>query len=92
MSQLTLSLHHASLSFLWYAVNCKQCKATRDFNLASISLFPIVRGDSLSVASARISAVVIRLFVRASRKILRSSRGVVLLEGPVPTLLAELLS
>ena len=46
---------------------------------------------TLPVTSARILAVVIRLFARASRRILRSSHSVVLLERPVPAPLATLL-
>ena len=45
-----------------------------------------VCSDTLHVTSARISTAVIRLFVRASRRMLRSSRGTVLLEGPVTVL------
>ena len=92
MSQLTLALHHAKLFCLWYGVSSKQHKATLDLNPASSNLFLIVRGDTMPVTSARISAVVIRLFVRSGRRILLYYCGVILLEGPMPALLATLLS
>ena len=92
MSQLTVTLHHASLCCVWYGVSGKQRMATRDLNPASSNLFTAVYSDSLSVTSAWILPVVIHLFVRASRRILQSSHGVLLLEGCMPALRFTLLS
>ena len=71
--------------------DCKQRKTTLDLKPASSNPFPVARWVTLPVVYARISAVVPHLFVRANKIILRSSRGGVLLDGPVPCLLAILL-
>ena len=77
----------------WHGINDKQRMVTPALNPASRYLFPRVSGDSLPVTAAgRISAAVNCLFGRATWIILGSSRGVVLLEGPAPALLATLLS
>ena len=90
MSQLNLALYHASLCCLWYGVSGKQLMAILDLKLASSNLFPT--RWPLPIMCAMILAVIICLFVRDSRRILRSSRGIVLLDGPVPILLATLSS
>lgn len=82
-----LALHHASLCCLRYGVKGTHRLGTRDRSPTSRNMFPMVRGDTLPVTSARITAVFVRLFTIYIRTILRSSLAVVWLEVSVPGLL-----
>ena len=92
MSQLILPQHHQ------VSVVCGMVSAVNNVwqlevltQAPVINVFLMVRGDTLPVTSARISADVICLFVRAIRKIIRS-RGAIPLERSVPALPATLMS